>query len=133
MGWMTPMEWMGGLQAWVGVLGLTAIEVLVGLANVVFIAILANEFPAAQQPRAPVRPGPDAADAPVPLAQGLDWPVKFLNRSQLSVGPYDYTGQHLVLMAGGVLVLSLLFQGARSGWRIWTGASDPADSGGAPG
>ena len=27
MGWMTPMEWMGGLQAWVGVLGLTAIEV----------------------------------------------------------------------------------------------------------
>ena len=50
MGWMTPMEWMGGLQAWVGVLGLTAIEVLVGLANVVFIAILANEFPAAQHP-----------------------------------------------------------------------------------
>ena len=77
---------------------------------------------------APVRPGPDGL-WPGP---GLDWPVKFLNRSQLSVGPYEYTGQHLVLMAGGVLVLSLLFQGARSGWRIWKGAPDPADSGGAP-
>ena len=134
MGWMTPMEWMGGLQAWVGVLGLTAIEVLVGLANVVFIAILANEFPAAQRNRARLFGlGLMLLMRLWPLAQGLDWPVKFLNRSQLSVGPYDYTGQHLVLMAGGVLVLSLLFQGARSGWRIWTGAPDPADSGGGAG
>ena len=124
------MEWIGGPQAWFGVLGLTMIEILVGLANVVFIVILANEFPAAQRNGA--RLFGLCADAPVPLAQGLDWPVKFLNRSQLSVGPYEYTGQHLVLMAGGVLVLSLLFQGARSGWRIWKGAPDPADSGGAP-
>ena len=133
MGWMNPMEWIGGPQAWFGVLGLTMIEILVGLANVVFIVILANEFPAAQRRRAPVRPGPDVADAPVAAGPGLDWPVKFLNRSQLSVGPYEYTGQHLVLMAGGVLVLSLLFQGARSGWRIWKGAPDPADSGGGAG
>ena len=75
MGWMTPMEWMGGLQAWVGVLGLTAIEVLVGLANVVFIAILANEFPAAQLNRARLFGlGLMLLMRLWPLAQGLDWP-----------------------------------------------------------
>lgn len=134
MGWMNPMEWIGGPQAWFGVLGLTMIEILVGLANVVFIVILANEFPAAQRNGARLFGlGLMLLMRLWPLAQGLDWPVKFLNRSQLSVGPYEYTGQHLVLMAGGVLVLSLLFQGARSGWRIWTGAPDPADSGGGAG
>ena len=70
MGWMNPMEWIGGPQAWFGVLGLTMIEILVGLANVVFIVILANEFRRAAQRRAPVRPGPDVADALRPLAQG---------------------------------------------------------------
>ena len=85
MGWMNPMEWIGGPQAWFGVLGLTMIEILVGLANVVFIVILANEFPAAQRNGARLFGlGLMLLMRLWPLAQGLDWPEPVLVSDRMS-------------------------------------------------
>jgi predicted tellurium resistance membrane protein TerC len=46
------MEWLSDPQAWVALATLTALEIVLGIDNIVFISILTGKLPAAQQPRA---------------------------------------------------------------------------------
>ena len=43
------MEWMSDPQAWIALLTLTALEIVLGIDNIVFISILAGKLPAGQQ------------------------------------------------------------------------------------
>ena len=47
-----PMEWLTDPQTWVAFLTLTALELVLGIDNVIFISILAGKLPHAQQQRA---------------------------------------------------------------------------------
>ena len=46
------MEWLFSPQAWIGLLTLTALEIVLGIDNVIFISIVAGKLPAASQDRA---------------------------------------------------------------------------------
>ena len=46
------MSWMSDPQAWIALATLTALEVVLGVDNVIFISILAGRLPRAQQPKA---------------------------------------------------------------------------------
>ncbi|MFB3067589.1 MAG: TerC family protein, partial [Planctomycetota bacterium] len=46
------MDWITSPEAWVALATLTALEIVLGIDNVVFISILAGKLPAAQRPRA---------------------------------------------------------------------------------
>jgi predicted tellurium resistance membrane protein TerC len=46
------MEWLTDPQTWAALLTLTALEIVLGVDNVVFISILAGKLPRARQPRA---------------------------------------------------------------------------------
>ena len=46
------MEWLSDPDIWIGFATLLALEVVLGIDNVVFISILAGKLPAAQQARA---------------------------------------------------------------------------------
>ncbi|HJT44814.1 MAG TPA: TerC family protein, partial [Chthoniobacterales bacterium] len=46
------MEWLISPQAWIGLLTLTALEIVLGIDNVIFISIVAGKLPAAHQDRA---------------------------------------------------------------------------------
>ena len=46
------MEWLGDPQIWLSLLTLTALEVVLGIDNLVFIAVLVGKLPKEQQPRA---------------------------------------------------------------------------------
>ena len=46
------MEFLADPQIWVSLLTLTALEIVLGIDNVIFISILAGKLPAAQQARA---------------------------------------------------------------------------------
>ena len=46
------MEWIADPQAWIALATLTALEIVLGIDNIVFISILTGKLPAAQQPRA---------------------------------------------------------------------------------
>src|SRR5580704_266863 len=46
------MEWLISPQAWIGLLTLTALEIVLGIDNVIFISIVAGKLPGAQQDRA---------------------------------------------------------------------------------
>ena len=46
------MDWLTDPQAWIGLATLTALEIVLGIDNVIFISILAGKLPVSQQPRA---------------------------------------------------------------------------------
>jgi predicted tellurium resistance membrane protein TerC len=46
------MEWLTDPQTWIALLTLTVLEIVLGIDNIVFIAILAGKLPASQQQRA---------------------------------------------------------------------------------
>ena len=46
------MDWIGDPNAWLGLLTLTALEIVLGIDNVIFISILASKLPGAQAERA---------------------------------------------------------------------------------
>ena len=46
------MEWLSDPQAWIAFLTLVALEIVLGIDNIIFISILSGKLPAEQQPRA---------------------------------------------------------------------------------
>ena len=46
------MEWISNPEAWVALGTLAVLEIILGIDNIIFISILADKLPKAQQPRA---------------------------------------------------------------------------------
>ena len=46
------MEWLSNPEIWVAFFTLTALEIVLGIDNIIFISILVSRLPVAQQPRA---------------------------------------------------------------------------------
>lgn len=46
------MEWLSNPEIWVAFLTLTALEIVLGIDNIIFISILVSRLPKAQQPKA---------------------------------------------------------------------------------
>jgi len=45
------MEWLSSPETWIALLTLTALEIVLGIDNIIFISILAGKLPAEQQER----------------------------------------------------------------------------------
>jgi len=96
----------------IALLTLTAMEIVLGIDNVVFIAILAAKLPAAQQ-RSARRLGLSLA---LILRIGLLFTISWmmaLTRPFFSVLGYGVSGRHLILVGGG---LFLIFKAT---WEIY--------------
>src|SRR4030067_24335 len=50
---MSFMDWIADPEAWIALLTLTALEIVLGIDNIIFITILAGKLSPAPQPRAP--------------------------------------------------------------------------------
>jgi len=46
------MHWLTNSEIWIGLISLTALEIILGIDNVVFISLLAGKLPEGQQSRA---------------------------------------------------------------------------------
>ncbi len=46
------MDFLSNPETWIGLVTLIALEIVLGIDNIVFISILAGKLPEAQQPRA---------------------------------------------------------------------------------
>lgn len=92
-------------QAWIGLLTLTVLEIVLGIDNVIFISILAGRLPAATQARAR-RVGLGLAMVMrVLLLLSLTW-IMGLTRPLFVVLGFDVTGRALILIAGGLFLLT---------------------------
>jgi predicted tellurium resistance membrane protein TerC len=99
------MEWLFDPQIWIGLLTLTALEIVLGIDNVIFISILSGRLPAATQSKARRIGLALAMIMRVLLLLSLTW-IMGLTRPLFSVLNFDITGRALILIGGGLFLLT---------------------------
>lgn len=92
-------------EAWIGLLTLTAIEIVLGIDNVIFISIMAGKLPTAQQDRARRTGLALAMVIRILLLLSLTW-VMGLTQPLMSISRFDVTGRALILIAGGLFLIA---------------------------
>jgi CBS domain containing-hemolysin-like protein len=101
------MEWLLDPAAWVGLLTLVVLEIVLGIDNLIFIAILADKLPPSQRDRARILGLSFALVMRLVLLSVMSWLVT-LTTPLFALGPLHPSGRDLILMAGGFF---LLFKG----------------------
>lgn len=101
------LEWMSDPSAWLGLATLVILEIVLGIDNLVFIAILAEKLPPEQRNKARLIGLGLALLMRFVLLASIAWIVT-LTEPLFNVMGYDFSGRDLILMFGGVF---LLFKG----------------------
>ena len=98
------MDWMTTPEVWISLFTLTVLEVVLGIDNVVFIAILAGKLPPEQQAKARKLGLALALITRILLLCGLVWMVK-LTQPLFVLFNHEFSGRDLILLAGGLFLL----------------------------
>jgi predicted tellurium resistance membrane protein TerC len=99
------MEWITDPQLWVALLTLTALEVVLGIDNVIFISILAGKLPSNQQPRARTIGLGLAMLTRIGLLLSITWIMR-LTEPLFAVFGNEISGRDIILIAGGLFLLA---------------------------
>jgi predicted tellurium resistance membrane protein TerC len=103
------MTWLAEPENWLALLTLTVLEIVLGIDNIIFIAILVGKLPADRQPKARRLGLFLAMFIRIGLLATLAWMVK-LTATLFTVLGQDLSGRDLILLAGG---LFLIFKATR--------------------
>jgi predicted tellurium resistance membrane protein TerC len=98
------MEWITQPQTWIAFLTLVALELVLGVDNVIFISILAGKLPQDQQQRARTTGIAMAVITRILLLFSLSWIIG-LTEPLFSILSFTISGRDLVLIAGGLFLL----------------------------
>ncbi len=101
------LEWILHPAAWVGLLTLIILEIVLGIDNLIFIAILVEKLPPKLRDRARVMGLSLALVMRLGLLTVMSWLIK-LTEPILHLGPLVFSGRDLILIVGGFF---LLFKG----------------------
>ena len=99
------MEWITEPQAWVAFLTLLALEIVLGIDNIIFISILAGKLPTEQQPRARFIGLGLALIIRVALLFSLSWVIGLTATLFTALGQ-EISGRDLILIGGGLFLLA---------------------------
>jgi len=92
-------------QAWLAFLTLAALEIVLGIDNIIFLTILVGRLPEAQRPRARLLGLGFAMLTRVLLLLSLTW-VMQLTTPLFSLLGYAVSGRDLILIGGGLFLLA---------------------------
>ena len=92
-------------QIWLAFATLTALEIVLGIDNIIFIAILVSRLPQAQQPRARTLGLGLAMLTRIALLLSLTW-VMGLTAPLFSVLGLEVSGRDLILVLGGIFLIA---------------------------
>ena len=98
------MEWVMDPTAWLGLLTLIVLELVLGIDNLVFIAILADKLPPEQRDRARVIGLSLALIMRLGLLASISWMVT-LTQPLFEVFDKSFSGRDLIMLFGGVFLL----------------------------
>jgi predicted tellurium resistance membrane protein TerC len=98
------MEWLTDPTIWVGLLTLIALEIILGVDNLIFIAILSDKLPAQQRNRARVIGLSLALFMRLALLASITW-VMSLTDPLFSIRSWSLSWRDLILIAGGLFLL----------------------------
>jgi predicted tellurium resistance membrane protein TerC len=99
------MDWLTNPEIWIALATLTALEVVLGIDNVVFISILAGKLPGAQRDRARKIGLMLAMLMRIALLLSLAWIIR-LTRPLFTVFAQEISGRDLVLLLGGLFLIA---------------------------
>ena len=98
------MEWLADPQTWIALLTLTALEIVLGIDNIIFISILAGKLPEDQQDRGRKIGLLMAMLTRILLLFSLAWLTRLTNPI-FFVGEHGVAGRDLILIIGGLFLL----------------------------
>lgn len=101
---MDHFNWIAQPEAWIALLTLLALELVLGVDNVVFISILAGRLPAHQQQRARSTGISLAVISRILLLLSISWVIG-LTEPLFSILAQEISGRDLILLAGGLFLL----------------------------
>lgn len=99
------MEWLMDPQAWAALVTLTALEIVLGIDNIIFISIMVGRLPEAQRARARFIGLALAMITRIGLLLALTWIMK-LTAPLFTVFAEEISGRDLLLIAGGLFLLA---------------------------
>ncbi len=98
------MEWVTHPEGWIALLTLTALEIVLGIDNIIFISILSGKLPHAQQARARTLGLALAMLTRIGLLLSLTW-VMGLTQPLVTI-VRDFSGRDLILVLGGLFLIA---------------------------
>lgn len=98
------MDWMLEPQLWVAFITLVALELVLGVDNVIFISILAGKLPTTLQQRARVIGLSTAVVSRLLLLLSLSWIIR-LTAPVFSVLNFIVSGRDIILIVGGLFLI----------------------------
>ena len=98
------MDWITNPQIWIALLTLTALEIVLGVDNIIFISILAGKLPGAQRDRARRVGLALAMLMRIALLLCLTWVMR-LTTPLFAVFGHAVSGRDLILLFGGTFLI----------------------------
>ena len=98
------MEWIADPSIWAGLVTLVVIELVLGIDNLVFIAILAEKLPPSQRDRARVTGLLLAMVMRLLLLASISWLVT-LTQPLFSIHGLSFSARDLIMLFGGLICL----------------------------
>jgi predicted tellurium resistance membrane protein TerC len=98
------MEWISSPEAWIALLTLTTLEIVLGIDNIIFVAILADRVKPALRAKARQVGLGLAVGTRVLLLLSIVWIMR-LTETLFSMLGREVSGRDLILIAGGIFLL----------------------------
>ena len=98
------MQWLTSPEAWVALLSLTALEIVLGVDNIIFISILVSRLPVGERQRARLIGLAAAMLMRIALLLSLAWMMR-LTDPLFTLGK-EISGRDLILLGGGLFLLA---------------------------
>ena len=98
------MEFLADPQIWLAFVTLTALEIVLGIDNIIFLAILVGRLPVEQRERARFLGLAFAMLTRIALLFSLTWLMSF-TRPLLTIMEYEFSLRDIVLILGGAFLL----------------------------
>jgi len=99
------MEWITQPEAWIALATLTALEIVLGIDNIIFISIIAGRLPKQQQNKGRIIGLGLAMLTRIALLLSITW-VMGLTASLFTLLDHHVSGRDLILIGGGLFLLA---------------------------
>ncbi len=98
------MDWITNPEGWIALITLVALELVLGVDNVIFISILTGKLPAPQRPKARSTGIALAVITRILLLLSISWIIG-LTEPLFAVIGFEVSGKDLILIVGGLFLL----------------------------